>query len=70
MDSDLVFIKFGEVNKVILLTEYKQRVVNPEYIGRIELLIHDLDEDFEYKYYIFDDLLSETVDCFIENLKV
>ncbi|MDE8329053.1 hypothetical protein PT249_02210 [Erysipelothrix rhusiopathiae] len=63
-------MKFGDVNRVILLTDYEQRVVDPDYIGRIELLIHDLDEDFEYKYYIFDDLLSETVDCFIENLKV
>lgn len=63
-------MKFGDVNRVILLTDYEQRVVDPDYIGKIELLIYDLDEEFEYKYYIFDDLLSETVDCFIENLKV
>lgn len=70
LDNDLVFVKFGEVDKVILLTEYGQRVDDPDYIGRIELLIHDLDQDFEFKYYIFEDLLSEKVDCFIENLKV
>lgn len=70
LDNDLVFVKFGEVNKVILLTEYEQRVDDPNYICRIELLIHDLDQEFEFKYYIFEDLLSEKVDCFIENLKI
>lgn len=67
LDNDLVFVKFGEV---ILLAEYEQRVDDTDYIGRIELLMHDLDQDFEFKYYIFEDLLSEKVDCFIENLKV
>lgn len=70
LDTDLVIIIFGEINKIVHLTKNEERLKDTDYMGRVEVLVHDLNQEFEYEFHVFDDLYSEEASQFIELLKV
>lgn len=68
LDTDLVFVHFGNRNKITHLAVNEERTKDLDHLSRIELLVHDLNEEFDYESYVFNDHNSDQAIAFIESL--
>lgn len=68
---DVAVVRFGgKSNTVTLVTEHEDRLHDTDYIARIQLLIHDISEDFfEVKVKLVKNIFSEETDAVIDRLK-
>ncbi len=44
-----MLVKFGEVNTLILITAYSERIEDINYLDRITNLVHDLPQEFKFE---------------------
>lgn len=65
----IVFIRFGKINKLVHLALTEKRTEDLAHRNRIELLVHDLNEGFEYESHLFKDFNSDEAVAFLKMLK-
>lgn len=66
-DFNLAVVRFGFIsNDILLISEHQNRLEDREYIGRVQLLVHDISSEFNVDVLLVKNIFSNKVQKIIK----